>query len=438
CGTAMFLRKPVYVSDIKTDLLWDNVREIALQHNLRACWSIPIINARNEVLASFAIYYNVAKEPVDFEIRAIERAADILRVIIENKQAEDHIRVTNQRYHFVTKATNEAIWDLDLRSNDIYWAEGYYTLFGYDASDGVASLDHSHQRLHPNDLHRIKSSLQNFLRKKTKTRWEDEYRYRKADGTYAYVIDKAYLINDNDGNPRRMIGSMQDITSRKDLEQKLIEQEVGRQKMLTQATIDGQEKERKEIGKELHDNINQILSTTKLYLDLAQNTAEGSTSDLISTSSRNIMEAINEIRKLSRSLVPPTLGDLGLIESINDLCEAFTSMQTFNIEFVHRNVREKYLADNQKLMLFRIIQEQTNNVVKHAKAGSVKIELKASKGLLNLEITDDGKGFDLTKTKKGVGLNNIINRAELFNGKVDIVAAPGKGCTVRVTIPVKY
>jgi PAS domain S-box-containing protein len=438
CGTAIFLRKAVYVSDIATDPLWEDFRDIALRFNLRACWSIPIINARNEVLACFAIYYNKPKEPRDFEMRAIERAADILRVIIENKYAEDHIRVTNQRYHFVTKATNEAIWDLDLASNQMYWAEGYYTLFGYDSGTGAGSLDQSHQRIHAQDLKRIKTSLQNFLRRKTKTRWEDEYRYRKSDGSYAYVLDKAYLINDSEGRPMRMIGSMQDITSRKELEQKLIEQEIGKQKMLTQATIDGQEKERKEIGKELHDNINQILSTTKLYLDLAQNTAEGNTAELITISSRNIMEAINEIRKLSRSLVPPTLGDLGLIESIKDLCDAFISMKTFNIDFVHRNVREKHVPDNQKLMLFRIIQEQTNNIVKHAKASNVKIELKASKGILNLEIADDGRGFDPAKTKKGVGLNNIVNRVELFNGTVDIIAVPGQGCTVRVAIPVKY
>lgn len=438
CGTAMFLKKPIYVSDIETDPLWRKYKEVALKHKLRACWSIPIIDAHNNVLASFAIYYNVPKEPMDYEIRAIERAGDILRVIIQNKQAEDHIRVSNQRYQFVTKATNEAIWDLDLASNNIYWAEGYYTLFGYDNPYGHGSLDHSHQRIHPEDLKRIKISLNNFLRKKTKTRWENEYRYRKADGSYAYVVDKAFLITDDQGNPRRMIGSMQDITARKVLEQRLIEQEIGKQRLLTQATIDGQEKERKEIGKELHDNINQILSTTKLYLDLAQNTTEGNTAEMIAISSKNIMEAINEIRKLSRSLVPPTLGDLGLVESVKDLCENFTNMKTFNIEFSHRNIREKYLPDNQKLMLFRIIQEQTNNIVKHSGARNVKINMRAMRGFLTLQISDDGRGFDISKTKKGVGLNNIINRAELFNGKVEIIAAPGSGCTVKVTVPVKY
>jgi two-component system, NarL family, sensor histidine kinase UhpB len=76
--------------------------------------------------------------------------------------------------------------------------------------------------------------------------------------------------------------------------------------------------------------------------------------------------------------------------------------------------------------------------VKHSGARNVKIGMKAVRGLLTLQISDDGRGFEISKTKKGVGLNNIINRAELFNGKVDIIASPGAGCTVKVTVPVKY
>ncbi len=185
----------------------------------------------------------------------------------------------------------------------------------------------------------------------------------------------------------------------------------------------------------MHDNINQILSTTKLYLDLAHTTSEGVTSEMIGVSSRNIMEAINEIRKLSRALVPPTLGDLGLIESIKDLCENFVNTNAFTVDFQHKNIKENQIADNQKLMLFRIIQEQTNNIIKHAKARHVKIHLRVLKGNVTLKITDDGEGFNLAKTKKGVGLTNIINRAELFNGHVEIVTAPKKGCSLKSKFP---
>jgi signal transduction histidine kinase len=94
------------------------------------------------------------------------------------------------------------------------------------------------------------------------------------------------------------------------------------------------------------------------------------------------------------------------------------------------------LPDNQKLMLFRIIQEQLNNIVKHAGATLVKIVLKNNKPPLTLEIVDNGKGFDVKKIRRGLGLTNIRNRVELFGGKMDIVTSEGKGCTVKITVPV--
>src|SRR6476659_7085813 len=115
---------------------------------------------------------------------------------------------------------------------------------------------------------------------------------------------------------------MQDITGRREHEQRRLEQEIGKQKLLTQATIDGQEKERKEIGKELHDNIGQQLTTTKLYLDLAKNTADDTTLEMVNLSLRSISDVINDLRTMSHSLVPPSLGDLGLVESVYELIES--------------------------------------------------------------------------------------------------------------------
>ncbi len=93
-----------------------------------------------------------------------------------------------------------------------------------------------------------------------------------------------------------------------------MQEKVNQQKALTQATIDGQEKERKEIGKELHDNIGQQLTTTKLYLDLARSSEDDAAREMITLSLKSIGGLINDVRGMSRSLMPPTLGDLGLIQ----------------------------------------------------------------------------------------------------------------------------
>jgi signal transduction histidine kinase len=227
------------------------------------------------------------------------------------------------------------------------------------------------------------------------------------------------------------------IESRK-AEDLLIKQELNKQKLIAQAMVDAQEKERAEIGKELHDNINQILSTTKLYLELAKNDNKDRLS-LINRSAGNIHNAIREIRNISRNLVPTSIGDLGLVDSITDLVESLRTTRAINVEFYPVGNFDEKISDKAKLMLFRIIQEQINNVLKHSEARNLIIELilEDADSRIELSITDDGKGFDPYKAgKKGLGLSNIMSRADLFGGKVTIQSAPGRGCKLRVQVPV--
>jgi signal transduction histidine kinase len=233
---------------------------------------------------------------------------------------------------------------------------------------------------------------------------------------------------------------MQDITEKREMEKRLLKQELNKQKIIAQAMVDAQEKERAEIGKELHDNINQILSTTKLYLELAKNDNEERLS-LINRSAENIHEAIHEIRNISRSLVPSSIGDLGLLDSISDLVESVRTTRAIHVEFYPVGKFDERISDKEKLMLFRIIQEQVNNVLKHSGARNLIIELllEETENRIELNITDDGKGFnpEKVKGKKGLGLSNIMSRADLFGGKVTIMSAPGRGCKLRVQVPVQ-
>lgn len=219
-------------------------------------------------------------------------------------------------------------------------------------------------------------------------------------------------------------------TERKKLEQELLDQ----QKAISQATINTQEKERMEISKELHDNVNQVLTTTKLYLDLAL-TNPDLKDDMISKSSKNIINAITEIRKLSQSLMIPSLGDLGLIDSIGDLVENMNATKKIDASFIHDAIDENSLSENQKLTLFRIAQEALNNIVKHANATHTTIELFEAEKKIELTIKDDGEGFDPVTAKKGAGLNNIRNRVYLLNGNLTVNTQPGKGCTLIVELP---
>jgi PAS domain S-box-containing protein len=437
CGTVMYLHKTVIVSDIMSDPLWEDYKALISAYQFKACWSFPIISSSNKVLGSFAGYYKIKQTPSEEQTNFFNRVTALMGVIIENKQAEQKVSISNERYLLATKATNDAIWDYDIKTNRIYWGEGFYSLFGYKATEQVSQRSFWETKIHPDEHQQIKELYDNAIEKKERGVINAEYHFLRSDGKYALVADRAFIVYDNNGEPARFVGSMQDVTERRKLEQRLLKQEINKEKSIAQAVIDAQEKERAEIGKELHDNVNQILSTAKLYLELAKTDVKQK-DELIKRSADSIFNAINEIRHISKALVPASVRDLGLIDSIKDLVESLRMTKALEVKFMYTGDFDNIISDKQKLMLFRIIQEQVNNVLKHAEAAEMTINLKLTDKTISLSIEDNGKGFDLEKIKfkKGVGLSNIESRAHLFDGKVTIITAPRKGCKLFIEIPI--
>jgi two-component system sensor histidine kinase UhpB len=224
-----------------------------------------------------------------------------------------------------------------------------------------------------------------------------------------------------------------DVTDRIRLEKELALQHRLKQQQITEVVLGAQERERFELGQELHDNINQILATSKLYLDVAIEEREPRI-ELLDKSRKNISMAIEEIRKLSHELITPSLNDLGLIQTIMELIRSIQAVKKMKIRLDIAGLEEDELLPEQKINIYRIIQEQLNNILKHAQANNVDIELHNIQEQVWLRLTDDGKGFDPRTRRKGVGISNIISRAELYNGKVEIESAPGKGCQLVVTL----
>ncbi|RYY96790.1 MAG: PAS domain S-box protein, partial [Chitinophagaceae bacterium] len=189
------------------------------------------------------------------------------------------------------------------------------------------------------------------------------YRY-PGTGARRWLLANSAPVHNEEGAIAHVITSLTDISERKGLEAQLLAGQFAHQRQLTQATIDSSERERAAIGKELHDNIGQQLTTIKLYLDLARATADEETAEMVALATRNVSDVINEIRGLCRALIPSTLGDIGLVESVNDLIYAFTRTRHIAIRFRVDAFDEELVPESQKLMLFRILQEQLNNIVK--------------------------------------------------------------------------
>jgi len=379
------------------------------------------------------IWLLTTKVPLKSEEQDVIGVVGVSRDITERKRIEESLRQTNERYRIVSKATNDAIWDLDIASSEILWNEGLRAIFGHQFT--TTTLDWWRQHVHPDDIDKILERRNNILSGRANS-WTDEYKFLDSSGSYKMVLDHGYILTDEDGSPYRVIGAMMDITERFMLQEELEKQRLDRQRQITEATIRAQEKERTELGRELHDNINQILTTSKIYIEMAREEPD-IREEVLEKSYEYVSLAIDEIRSLSKSLVPPSLGDIGLNEAILDLIENLNVAQKIQISLRTVGLKDVYLDNDLKLMAYRIIQEQLNNVLKHSRGKSTEITLSVVRKNLNIIIRDDGIGFDQAKRGRGIGLSNIMSRAELHHGSVQVESSPGNGCILKVSIPIK-
>jgi PAS domain S-box-containing protein len=350
--------------------------------------------------------------------------------LADKYKAEKQLHEANERLLQLTRATTDAIWEWDMQTGRIFRNDALMEMIGYQLDD-PKGLSWWLRRIHPDDRNRVSDKVKDVTEKNLQS-WEDEYRFKCADGIYKHMQDRGYIVYEN-GLPVKMIGSLQDVSVLRNLEDQLTEEKLQRQKEISETVIRVQEKERTRIGHELHDNVNQILSTTKLFVDmLTPGTKEERQIKLKSI--EYIMMAIEEIRKLSKELVVPQLQGKGLIDSIWTLVDDIHLSTRIKIKFTHDNETD-LLSPGKKVTLFRIVQEQLKNVIKYSEAGKVEIFLECRDNRARLIIKDNGIGFDPSQTPRGIGLSNIYERTRFYNGKVNIETSPRKGCVLTVSIP---
>lgn len=393
--------------------------------------SIRLIKKNGQLLWCMARGHNLLNHPLIGKV-VIHFHDDTLR-----KKANDALEESEQRFRTLIANLQVGVLLINKTGNIVIANKAMSDMMQSNKMNGFDLKSAHHKVINENEeeitLAQWPASKAMLSKKPIRDEVLGVYIQRSND--YVWLIMNADPILDEEGEILHILCTCVDITERKKLEKKLVEEKINHQKLLTQATIDGQEAERKEIGKELHDNIGQQLTSIKLYLDMATSSVDDSTRDMVHLAAKNVLQVINEVRSISRSLVPPTLGDLGLVDSIQELIDSINRTQGLHISFNHEGFNEFGIAENKKLTIFRIAQEQLANIVKHANASKVQIDLEVIRSAVQLTIKDDGNGFDLKKIRKGLGLTNIKNRAELFGGYMQINTGIGLGCTLVISIP---
>ena len=183
-------------------------------------WSSPATNKENEKSATILLLFPQEIETEDFEETLVQRITILVGILTAKNKAVTETKTSRERFEFVAKATNDTIYDWNVQTDDMTWNKGIVEIFGYD----LASIEYTSKwwfsHVHPEDSIRLSIKLYNFL-EQTAAKWQDEYRFECADGSYKYVLDRGFLEKDSEGNALRMIGSMQDITQSKKEEERL-------------------------------------------------------------------------------------------------------------------------------------------------------------------------------------------------------------------------
>lgn len=204
------------------------------------------------------------------------------------------------------------------------------------------------------------------------------------------------------------------------------------------AMITGQEAERKRIAKDLHDGLGALLSSVKSHFSTIQDQIEKlSELDVYGKTDQLIDEACREVRKIAHNMMPETLTNDGLEPALKDLCHKMTTEGKLEIDFQNVDFKQR-LAPASEVMIYRIVQELLNNIVKHANAKTVMVQMLAQENTLNISVEDDGKGFELKPAlaKESMGLKNLYSRTEYLNGKLNIDSVLGKGTSIILEIPI--
>ena len=173
-----------------------------------------------------SVHFESYFEPLKawFEVNA-HPSKDVLSVyfrdITEEKRVIDEIKASNEKFHRVSEAINDVIWDFDLVNENLSWSQGLKRLFGYEVEEFGDELKSWSQRLHPEDYDRVISSFKAALQNSTENFWRTEYRFKRKDGSYADLIDRGSIIRNKDNKPIRMVGSLQDISDLKNYQKSL-------------------------------------------------------------------------------------------------------------------------------------------------------------------------------------------------------------------------
>ena len=351
--------------------------------------------------------------------------------ITQRKKSESELIAHEQQLNLIYNSATDAMWLIDIEPGKKYRFESVNKSFkmftGYTEEQVVGNL------------------LENVLPPRARELVRTNYAHAIETSEPVDYIEKAPFpagervseirvipVKNNAGLVTKLVCMGNDITGRTVAE----EQNRLHEMQIAKAIINTQEQERMQIGLELHDNVNQILCGALLSLGIIKELPAKRSPEFVNKAKDYISNAIKEIRSLSHRLSPVSFDSISFKVAVEDLIDAVNilSPYTVSLEFDNFDFADE---TDLKLNLYRILQEQLNNITKYSEADRLEIHFSLVGNTVKFRIYDNGKGFDINAERKGIGINNIKMRTESFGGKFSLNTSPGNGCEIIILIPLK-
>jgi PAS domain S-box-containing protein len=340
------------------------------------------------------------------------------------------------------------VYDL-IQQRNIYSNREIVKMLGYTTEEiKQMGADLMTNILHPDDLHHVAEHLQKMKLTTDGDVVEIDYRMRSVDNEWHWLRSRDTPLNRaDDGTVKQIVGVAQDITEQvKAVEEReiyLSKLQLSHKQLqqLTRQVVLIQEEERHRLSHELHDEANQALAILKLELQQINSGTVNDRQELLDHSIKLVDQTMKHIRNIAYNLRPPALDAMAFTDVLQNYCIEVEQRTGLDIQLSLTSSNN--LNDAIKITLYRILQEALTNIVKHAEASNVRVQLDCKISNISLSIDDDGRGFDVHKISnldqqnRTLGLIGIRERAESLGGQFQITSQPNEGTHLLVTIPME-
>lgn len=420
--------------------------------------------ALNVLLELSAIKRNGEEFPIELTVIPIKQGEELffcafIRDITERKKSETSIIQANERFEKVTEATNDAIWDYDVTNNTLFWGQGFQTLFGYNLEENKPSFESLVSLIHEEDRERVTSKITEFMQDQNLKNWHEEYRFIKADGSVAFVIDRATFIRNKEGKVVRVIGAMTDITKQKNHEAQLIALNESLQSYAKELERSNEELE--QFAFITSHDLQEPLRMVSSFMDQLKRKYEDKLDDkalqyieFATNGSKRMKQIILDLLEYSRAGRPTDL-----IEKV-DINEIITDFKLLRGKIIDEK-SAKITHDNipviktYKTGITQVFHSLLDNAIKYSKkekAPNIKITCKEENDKWIFAVKDNGIGIDPRFFSKifiifqrlhnreeyegtGIGLSIVKRHIDFLGGKIWVESELEKGATFYFEIP---